>query len=152
MPETALNKAMLEDTNDSWDEVDTLLDNGADPNEVGENGRNALHIAVIMSHDRGVFQRILEGINNINANDNEGNTALIIAADMGHYYFVEDIMKINGVDVNHRNNGGRSAMDYARHNYENQIDRQLIFQQVINFLTRQRLPSRLMGLKNKLRF
>ena len=80
MSETALNKAMLENR---WDDVNTLLNNGADPNEVDEAGKNALHVAVIMCDDHAVFQRILEGINDINAVDNEGYTALIIAATQG---------------------------------------------------------------------
>jgi len=140
MSETALNKAMLENR---WVDVNTLLNNGADPNEVGLMGKNALHVAVIMCDDRGVFQRILEGINDINAVDNEGNTALIIAATQGYEFMVTDILKKPHIDINIRNNAGLTALDYAR--LQNHQD-------IVSFLTQLRSGSRLMGLKNTLRF
>ena len=140
MSETALNKAMLENR---WVDVNTLLNNGADPNEVGLMGKNALHVAVIMCDDRGVFQRILEGINDINAVDNEGNTALIIAAMRGYVLMVTDILKKPHININLRNNAGHTALDCA--NLENH-------QHIVGLLTNLRGASRLMDLKNKLRF
>jgi len=140
MPETALNKAMYME---NWIDVNTLLNNGADPNEVGVDGRNALHVAVIMCDDRAVFQRILEGINDINAADNEGNTALIIAALKGYVLMVTDILKKPHIDINLRDNTGHTALDYA--NLQNH-------QNIVSLLTNLRGASRLMDLKNKLRF
>ena len=145
MAETDLNNAMLQG---KWNLVNTLLDNDADPNVVGNNGRNALHVAVMTCDDRGVFQEILGKIHNINAVDNEGNTALIMAAMRGYELLVEDIMTRPEVDRNHMNNLGLSALDYA-----NQIEDIGKQQRVVGLLTTTgRRPSRLMGLKNKLRF
>ncbi len=144
MPNTALIIALV---TENWDEANTLLDNGADPNEVGKYNMNALHWACLVCDDRALFLRILHGIVNINAVNNKGKTALIIASKFGFYDMVEDIMKINGVDRYHRDNDGLNALDYA-----NQIENADKRQQVINFLTRPRVPSRLMDLKNTLRF
>lgn len=147
MPQTDLNKALVAE---NWVEVETLLDNGANPNEVGTYGWNALHLAVIVCGDRALFQRILHKIVDINAVDIRGNTALIIASKLGFDLAVEDIMEINGVDRYHRNNFDMDAEDYA-----NQIENLDKKQRVMNFLTRKtrkRTPSRLMGLKNTLRF
>ena len=144
MAETDLNNAMLQG---KWNLVNTLLDNDADPNVVGNNGRNALHVAVMTCDDRGVFQEILGKIHNINAVDNKGNTALIIASMLGLYQEVEDIMGVAGVDTSHTNNAGLSALDYA-HQIEN-LDKR---QKVMDFLVPRRSDSRLMGLKNTLRF
>lgn len=141
----ALNDAMIAD---NWNLVNTLLNNGANPNDVGTYGWNALHVAVLTCDDRALFRIILHAIDNINAVDINGNTALIIASKFGFYDMVEDIMTINGVDRYHRNNLDLSALDYA-----NQIENLDKRQQVIDaFLVRRRSASRLMGLKNKIRF
>jgi ankyrin repeat protein len=149
MPQTALNDALLED---DVNLVDTLLDNGVDPNLVGLRGRNALHVAIIMCDDRATLGRILEEINNINAVDNEGNTALMIAAKKGYYTMVEDIMDTfgDGVDLYHRNNDNKTALELTN-SIENPLARARTWY-TISLLTGNRTPSRLMGLKNTLRF
>ena len=146
--ETALNAAMEEE---NWNEVDTLLDNGADPNEVGNNGWNALHVAVMTCDDRARFQRILHEIDDINAVDDEGNTALIIAAMGGYELMVTDILTKPHIDINLRNNAGSSALDYA-HQIEDLVKQERVVGLLTGLLTRRRSPSRLMGLKNTLRF
>jgi ankyrin repeat protein len=139
----ALNDALLIQDNDNA--VWALLDaeSPADPNDVDEAGKNALHVAVMMCEDHALFERILDGIVNINAVDNEGNTALIIAAMQGYDSMVNDILKKPHININLQNNTGHTALYYAsQQNHQN----------VVRLLTIRRSASRLMGLKNKLRF
>ncbi|CBY09391.1 unnamed protein product [Oikopleura dioica] len=58
----------------------------------------------------GVFRQLVEVANlDLDAQDNEGNTALIHAAQAGHYEVVELILK-QSIDVDQRNHRGFSAL------------------------------------------
>ena len=57
-----------------------LLNGGANPNEVDTMGKNALHRAAETGCGPRVFRRILERIDDVNASDVVGRTALMFAA------------------------------------------------------------------------
>ena len=58
----------------------------------------------------GVFRQLVELVElDLDAQDNEGNTALIHASQAGHFEVVELILK-ESVDLNRRNHRGFSAL------------------------------------------
>jgi ankyrin repeat protein len=144
MPETALNRAILISDEAAWELL--YAEPPADPNLVGNKGKNALHLAVIICDDRALIELIIEKIHDINAVDEDGNTALIIAAMHGYLFSVQDIMKKGGVNKDITNNADLNALDYA-----NLIEDQHNRNQVIYALV-PRSGEGLMGLKNTLRF
>ena len=82
------------------DAAEALLDGGADPNEVDQYGKNALHMAAWNGCRRPLFQRFLAMVHDVNTGDNEGNTALMLAACHNHLDVVISLMNHPGIDLN----------------------------------------------------
>ena len=61
------------------DAAEALLDGGANPNEVDGRGRNALHVAAEQGCRPPLLTKILDSIDDVNATDNDGDTALTVA-------------------------------------------------------------------------
>ncbi len=63
---------------------------------------------------QGVIEAIKAGAN-VNAKDNNGVTALMMATAEGQVGIVNALISA-GTDVRHRDNDGKTALDYAREN------------------------------------
>ena len=102
-----------------YDAVDALLTGGQNPNKVDERRKNALHlVANVTNHDlmkRSLpsFNKILEKIENVNAVDNEGNTALMFAVARNHMYIVVSLMHHQWIDLNVQNRLNITALHVA---------------------------------------
>ena len=82
------------------DAVEALLDDKADPNKVLTYGINALHVAAEKGCNLHLFRRILGMINNVNATDNGGLTALMYAVQKKRLDMVVLLMNHKDIDVN----------------------------------------------------
>ena len=93
--------------------VKVLLENGADPNETCEDGRNALSMAAFVGlESESLFHRILGMIHNVNAVDNYGWTALMEAA-CDNLHIVVWLMKHPEIDVNVLDSNNETALHMA---------------------------------------
>ena len=83
-------------------------------NVKNDRDQTALHLAATLSGGSAVVQHLLtqSGIE-VNAQDEDGNTALHIAAAKGHAAIVRDLLNKNGIDTAITNNAGRTAADEA---------------------------------------
>ena len=110
-----------------------LLNGGADPNEVDEDGMNALHWAAQRGCRPPLLQRVLAMIDNVNAGQNyvttgihRCRTALIWAAAWNHLDMVVSLMNHQGIDVNVQDSSNYTALHYAVHNNSPAIVAQLV--------------------------
>jgi len=126
---TPLNVALFDFDEDL---AEQLLENGANPNEVGLDGKNALHVAVSNVTDLALFERILDRIDDINAVDHRGNTALILASYRGYVELVERMMDIVGINVNIQQQFGWTALHTAVRRNRVSTVRQLLRSDNIN--------------------
>ena len=108
------------------DAAEALLDGGDDPNEVDGNGRNALHMAAWKGCRLPLFHRILGMIHNVNACNNYGTTALMVAAGDNHLDMVVSLMNHPGIDVNVQNRNNYTALHWAVTNNHPAIVAQLV--------------------------
>ena len=95
------------------DAAEALLDGGADPNEVDEKGRNALHRAAWKGCRLPLFHRILEKIENVNAGKKHGMTALMFAAYIGRLDMVTALMQHPKIDLNVQTREKETALHFA---------------------------------------
>ena len=102
------------------------MDGGDDPNEVDERGMNALYVAAWKGCRLPLFHRILGMIHNVNAGDNDGNTALMDAAQWNHLDMVTALMNHPGIDVNVQNRYNFTALHKAVINNRPAIVAQLV--------------------------
>ena len=105
-----LNAAIFAEDEES---AEALLDGGDDPNEVDEDGRNALHRAAEKGCRLPLFHRILGMIHNVNAVNQYGATALMFAAGYNHLDMVVSLMNHPGIDVNVQNRWNETALHWA---------------------------------------
>ncbi|VDN51290.1 unnamed protein product [Dracunculus medinensis] len=94
-----------------FDEVQSLLDNGADINTCTVDGLTALHQAVIDGKPE-MVQFLCEQGSNLNAQDNEGWTPLHAAACCGNVDLVEYLCS-EGADISVINSDKELAIDLA---------------------------------------
>lgn len=104
---TLLNYAIKQG---NYDAVKTLLAQGADPNTVSRN-KTPLIFAVIKKQPKTLHSLIVHGAD-LNKTVKNGNTALIMAAKSGRMQSVKKLVE-NGAIVQHKNDKGFSALDYA---------------------------------------
>lgn len=105
--------------------VSILLENGANPNEPGYEGRTALHEACFWYEgykSRQIIENLLASGANPNARDNQfGSTPLMQASGMFHCDepAVVDLLIKSGADINATDNYGYTPLLYAarRNNY-----------------------------------
>ena len=92
------------------DAVEEFLRNGADPNEVDEDGYNALHMAARAGCRLTTFNLILEEIDDVNAVSDESlDTALMLAARSNHLDIVVSLMNHPDIQLNVQN---RSLLNF----------------------------------------
>ena len=92
-------------------EVRRLLDDGADPNQVGVKGTTALMFAAIAGHSQ-IVKALLDGGANPNQANTDGHTALIAAVVVGHSQIVK-ILLAGGANRNQANTDGSTALIQA---------------------------------------
>ena len=90
------------------DAAEALLDGEADPNEVDGIGMNALHRAAGKAC-LSLFPEF-SMIRNVNAVQNGGYTALMIAARFNHLDMVVSLMNHPGIDVNVQDSDNSTAL------------------------------------------
>lgn len=98
-----------------------LIVSGLDPttaNEVDGDGQNALHVAAQYGCSLPLFKRILGMINDVNASDKSGQTALHWAVRENHEPIVELLLTTPLVNTNVVDNFGSTPWDYAASNRE----------------------------------
>ena len=82
-----------------------------DPSEIDSNKRNPLHIAALNGNiSSSLF--LIAWIQNINAKDCVGNTALHLAASSQCYKIVRNLL-LRGADREIKNNDDKTALDLA---------------------------------------
>ena len=106
---TPLFAALKENDQDA---VEEFLRNGADPNEVDEDGYNALHMAARAGCRITIFNLILEAIDDVNA-VKDGLTALMLAVHYNHLEIVVLLMKAEQIDLNVQDYYNRTALHRA---------------------------------------
>eukprot|EP00505_MAST-04D_sp_SCG-Rhode-Island_P000822 Stramenopile-MAST_4_protein_822 len=114
------------------DAAEALLDGGADPNEVDEDGMNALHRAAEKGCRPPLLQRLVARIHDVNIGDNEGWTALMYAALHNHLDVLISLMNRQGIDLNVQNRNKQTALHLAAANNHPAIVSQLLSDDNIN--------------------
>ena len=90
-----------------------LLQNGAEVNARDRWDRTPLHSTSISGHVDILHLHVENGAD-LEAQDNGGSRALHDAADEGHLPFIQELISRYHVDINARDNYGRTALR-ARH-------------------------------------
>jgi len=99
-------------------EVQTALENGANPNAKNKDGHTPLHNAAFEGHVD-VVKILLERGADPNAKDNAGHTPLHWAAYRGHVEIVKLLLE-RGVNPNAKNNAGHTPLHNAA--FEGHVD------------------------------
>ena len=109
-----------------WTEIQTALENGADPNTTDEDGVSALMLAA-KSNTPDVVEDLLEHGAYINAKDNGGRTALMYAAAYNRDFKVLKVLLDSGASANAKDKSGRTVLMYAaEHNTNSLVIRDLL--------------------------
>ena len=101
---TKINEIIHASKNGDTEQVESLLENGAD-------GQTALIWASWYGHTETVEMILRKGVD-VNAKDRKGRTALILASESGHALVVEKLLE-NGADVNAPNDRGYTPLMLA---------------------------------------
>jgi hypothetical protein len=90
-----------------------LLQNGADVNVKNNGGSTPLHSAAIFGHVD-ILHLLVENGADLEAQDVDGRRALHRAACNGRLSFIQELISRYHVDINARNNDGKTALWWAR--------------------------------------
>ncbi|CAL1528394.1 unnamed protein product [Lymnaea stagnalis] len=101
------------------DVIDLLIEHGDDGNEKDKNGMNALMQEIQNGRIHNVSTLIIKNGADVNAEDLQGRTPLVIAAQKGFKNAAEILLK-NGADINKKDKKKRTALMYAIQN--NHVD------------------------------
>lgn len=96
---------------DDFESVKQSLLNGADPNVDLINGKRAIHFAIGLE-DINLFQLLLEYHCDINIQDQNGDSPLMLACFAGNRAMVDTLIQ-HGANLNLRNNNKMSAAAWA---------------------------------------
>jgi ankyrin repeat protein len=105
------------------DVIQLLLQNGANPNYVDEKGFTPLMSACVSGNADAIHLLFKVGLTKqtVNNVDQEGNNALIMAVSSNEIEAVTALLtdgQGQGIDINHQNKNGRTALMEAINNYE----------------------------------
>lgn len=118
---TALVQSLCERTQGYYtrDITMALIENGANVNAAGNDGKRAIHYA---AEYRGtdVVKALIKAGADINAQDNNGNTALLLACKEGDEKTARYLLRA-GADFNLKNNKGETPAEFAATNGLNDV-------------------------------
>ena len=104
--------------------VEQFINENGDLNSQDELGNNALMIASQCGNLE-IAKLLIESKKiNVDLQNKKGNTALILASFLGYSEIVKLLIEA-GADRNIKDNYGKTALDYAKENYDNQIKKLL---------------------------
>ncbi|PBD16151.1 ankyrin repeat domain-containing protein [Wolbachia endosymbiont of Drosophila subpulchrella] len=94
-------------------EVNSLINKGANVNATDQDGKTPLHWAAVKGHEE-VVEALLKvnGIN-VNATDQGGKTPLHLAARDNNKEIVEALLKVNGINVNAQDKDDSTPLHWA---------------------------------------
>jgi len=95
--------------------LETMVENGADPNLKNSDGSTALHAAVSGFHaDSSMVEYLIKSGADVNCQDGNGNTPLLTFLQNGsHSEIILDLLLSNGADVALKNKAGDDAIMVA---------------------------------------
>ena len=105
---------LLADEKRNIDIIDTLLKEGADPNIPDTDGNTYFHYAVDKKCPKEFLQAITGHCTDINATNQENETALLLACVHGEYSKICVLLEA-GADPNIANKNGNACIHYAAH-------------------------------------
>ncbi|EGO64979.1 ankyrin repeat domain-containing protein [Acetonema longum] len=100
-------------------QVQSLLDQGEDPNLKAKDGKTVLMLAAYQGHTD-VAKILIDKGADVNAKDKDGKTALMYAAQQG-YIDVARLLLENGADINAVDNNGKTALQIAQDNNQTKM-------------------------------
>ena len=104
--------------------VERFINDNGDLNSQDELGNNALIIASQYG-DLEIAKLLIESKKiKLDLQNKKGNTALILASFLGYSKIAELLLKA-GADRDIKDKAGKTALDYAKENYDNQIKKLL---------------------------
>jgi len=108
------DKLLIASSQNSSEEIELLLKQGAEINCCDESGRFPIHRASEKGHVATI--KILAKLGgDVNKTDNNGNTALMLAADNGHVEAIKALCEL-GAEIDKADNDGRTALILATDN------------------------------------
>jgi ankyrin repeat protein len=100
--------------------VERFINDNGDLNSQDELDNNALIIASQYGNLE-IAKLLIESKKiNVDLQNKKGNTALILASFLGYSEIVKLLLEA-GADRNIKDKDGKTALDYAKENYDNQI-------------------------------
>lgn len=107
--ETSWTPLMMCVFTEFFDGVDFLLEQGADPNMVGKDGKSPLSIAAIKNKPS-IIKKLLKANAEINYKDVQGRTALMNACESGIFDNVKTLLE-NKADIKIKNIKNKTCID-----------------------------------------
>ena len=102
------------------EEVERLIEQGADLNAKNDDGQTPLHLTILNKRaGQARWVLITQGAD-VNAKTNDGTTPLMMAAAQGIEYLAE-VLLFNGADVDPKNDRGETALSLAKENGKTEI-------------------------------
>lgn len=92
--------------------MDLLISHNADVNIVNNNKENCLIIACLNEH-LNIVKKVIELTNNINEQDCNGMTALMISSKNNNNEIIELLLNNKNIDLDITDNNGMKAQDYS---------------------------------------
>ena len=89
--------------------IDLLLNTEADIENRNNNGCTILHMAAFHGHVD-ILHLLVKNGADLESQDKRGCRALHIAASLGHLPFIQELISRYHVDINARDNNGRTAL------------------------------------------
>ncbi len=109
-----LNASLLEKVQDqnAVNAVRHLLSQGADPDFANDGGPTCLMLAIILHDDDTIAKMLIAKMLDVNTEDQDKRTALMVAAEHGKAELVKLLLGKNA-DITARNKDGKTALDLA---------------------------------------
>ena len=118
--------------------ISLLLEHGADPNQLGEDGSRPLVSAAANERGRAAFDLLLSSGARVDTTDGEGRTALMGAASIKGHTEMVSLLIAEGIDVNAQDKMGNTALMYAANVFRNMETVKLLLQSGANVNTSNR--------------